>query len=516
MGSSLLWAGCFDPGDPVATGDGSTGSSATESTGPGATSIEDGSTTQTAVDSSGGSDGPPCVDDADCDDGLACNGVETCDARTCVPGNDPCDNPDPEHCAVACEESGEGPVCSVVAADADGDEHGDSACADAPGDDCNDGDDTIFTGAEELCDGLDNDCDDLVDLDDGLELYGTPAIVPDVFFVDLAYSTEDANYAIAYNASVGSRFVSYNLDQTIRATPRDFPADGGPGDRVFLEAVGAGYGGFYRGGGGNTFLRSQPVDADGNIGAATGVTTSGGVEFSYTASELVGGGVGAIWNTSAPAPELRLRLLGDDLAPLGQVVAVPFEGLAPRIHRSGDTFAIGWQENGGGSTRIGFYDNNLSQTATVEVTPSPVGTIYGSFGIGAMGTGFGVAYGGGVATQRVDYVEYEGDGSLRCGPITLADQAQSVFLNMDTDGSNAVVYVSAGSEWILYRVAENCEPIGNGVQIESVTFFGEIGDVDINPSGIGVVSQIFDDGGANSRYSFRALGPNLCDAPVAP
>ncbi len=51
-----------------------------------------------------------------------------------------------------------------VCGDADGDGFEDSACG---GDDCNDGNDQVYPGADELCtDNVDNDCDGLTDFDD--------------------------------------------------------------------------------------------------------------------------------------------------------------------------------------------------------------------------------------------------------------------------------------------------------------------------------------------------------------
>jgi hypothetical protein len=50
--------------------------------------------------------------------------------------------------------------------DADGDGHVDVA---AGGDDCDDGDADVHPGADELCDGLDNDCDGVVDPDDAVD-----------------------------------------------------------------------------------------------------------------------------------------------------------------------------------------------------------------------------------------------------------------------------------------------------------------------------------------------------------
>ena len=505
--------GCFNPDNTADETDGSSGETgATMATSEPTTAAED--TTTDVADSSGDDSTSACVSDSDCDDGLACNGLESCNMGTCMSGAGPCTNPDAEHCDISCEESPEGANCSVVAADDDGDEHGDMACAEAPGDDCNDDEATVFTGAEEICDGLDNDCNDLIDLEDGLELHGNPVIQPDVFFADLAYSPEDQTYGIAYTVPGDHMYVSYNLDQTLRATPRVFPEGVSFSERVFLEAVGDGFAGVYRTGAfPSTFMRYRPVDADGNIGSESSVSSMGGVQTSSSVGvqDLESGGFGVVWSTSAD--ETRLRLFGDDLSPLGQSLVLPFPsgGVGPRVSRSGDVFAVGVQD---GSTTMRFFNNDLELLSMVDVTANPSGTIYGSFGVGPMGTGFGVAYGGGVASQRVEYVEYEADGSERCDPIVLADSAQAYFLNMDTDGSTAVIYVSVGEDWMLYRVRENCEPVDDGVMIESVSFFGEIGDVDINESGIGIVSQIFDDGGANPRISFRALGPNLCDAPI--
>ncbi|MBZ0120373.1 MAG: hypothetical protein K8H88_25500, partial [Sandaracinaceae bacterium] len=90
-----------------------------------------------------------------------CTGTETCDttAHTCSStGALDCNDSSP------CTTDSCDPVtgCSNVLIDADGDGHAPIALG-ACGDDCDDSQPTVYRGAEELCDGLDNDCDTDVD-----------------------------------------------------------------------------------------------------------------------------------------------------------------------------------------------------------------------------------------------------------------------------------------------------------------------------------------------------------------
>jgi hypothetical protein len=120
-----------------------------------------------------------CREDTECDDGLACNGPERCAVTgLCVPGIPPaCDNPDTAHCSVACVEGDGDCTCELVAKDDDGDGQTSAACLAVPGDDCDDARETVFLGAPELCDELDNDCDGKADLADGLTFSGKARVV---------------------------------------------------------------------------------------------------------------------------------------------------------------------------------------------------------------------------------------------------------------------------------------------------------------------------------------------------
>jgi hypothetical protein len=107
--------------------------------------------------------GDECGTNADCDDDVYCNGAETCSRGVCLSGAaSPCD--DLLACTVdSCDEALD--QCAHVATDLDGDAHFSPSCG---GDDCDDGEATVYPGAPELCDHLDNDCDgDIAEDGDG-------------------------------------------------------------------------------------------------------------------------------------------------------------------------------------------------------------------------------------------------------------------------------------------------------------------------------------------------------------
>ena len=126
-----------------------------------------------------------CTSDDQCDDGDMCTGTETCDlsTHTCVdPPDLDCTPSD------ACHTGSCDPMMGCQEALIDGDMDGHAATSlGACGDDCNDGDDTIYDGAAELCDGEDNDCDMSVDEgnpvwyadcdSDGYAVFGAPSMI---------------------------------------------------------------------------------------------------------------------------------------------------------------------------------------------------------------------------------------------------------------------------------------------------------------------------------------------------
>lgn len=108
-----------------------------------------------------------CDETADCDDTDPCTGQETCDGArgVCVQGVAPtCE--DANDCTEdQCHALGGNSMeyeCTHELLDGDGDGHADEALGEC-GDDCNDDDDTVFTGAPEICDNMDNDCDGAIE-----------------------------------------------------------------------------------------------------------------------------------------------------------------------------------------------------------------------------------------------------------------------------------------------------------------------------------------------------------------
>ena len=101
------------------------------------------------------------VDLTRCDDGIFCNGVEQCSpVRGCVPGPPEACNDDDVCTIDRCDE--EAKTCGHFPRDFDEDGEADWHCA--GGTDCDDRDPTRGARSSELCDdGIDNDCDEVVD-----------------------------------------------------------------------------------------------------------------------------------------------------------------------------------------------------------------------------------------------------------------------------------------------------------------------------------------------------------------
>jgi hypothetical protein len=169
---------------------------------------------------------PDCYQAADCDDHVACNGLEQCDASGhCIAGTPPvCANPDAAHCAVACTEGAGTYQCAVTALDADKDGHTSALCAAKPGDDCDDAQKTVYTGAPELCDRLDNDCDTKIDLADGLKFSGKEQTVNSKA-ATIAWSPELQLYGMAWHILGVPYAALYDAKGNIKAGPRVLSGD---------------------------------------------------------------------------------------------------------------------------------------------------------------------------------------------------------------------------------------------------------------------------------------------------
>jgi hypothetical protein len=179
----------------------------------------------------------PCTESSECDDGLGCNGVEQCVNDECAPGEAPCENANPEHCDSVCAESAEGPECGHAARDADGDGHGDAACAESPGDDCDDspvGGASVHPGADEVCNELiDDDCDGIDESTDEVLLAGETGTV----VAASGIRRDNVSIAASADGGFGVVWADWRAELTSLVYYVSLSADGLLGNETLVEST---------------------------------------------------------------------------------------------------------------------------------------------------------------------------------------------------------------------------------------------------------------------------------------
>jgi hypothetical protein len=361
----------------------------------------------------------PCSSNELCDNKLWCDGIEVCYAGCCAPALDtPC-NSHSSCVQDSCEEANK--TCShKVLAGEDADKDGHLALLCAGGDDCDDGDNTIYFGAPELCDGKDNDCNAKVD--DGTR---APR--------GLAFAgNSHADFRSGAGAPLGTGWV------------------------VFMATL-------------NTLVYepdhivAQRIDAAGAIVDATpkvvAPETLGGAQPKiHDAAGESGSALVAHDRPTGPGSNIRgLTLVKPDLTVAKQIVLVPSavqSSLRADVAWTGSAYLVGWAEYSGSNDygRIALVQADGTVAWGYKLLPTPDGTgrIDTAVRVASSGSTIAAAYHKAAiqgVTQDLLITILSGGGIVLHGPLTVAPPSWSKLLALaGTSGGYVVAYLdSSGS-----------------------------------------------------------------------
>jgi hypothetical protein len=379
-----------------------------------------------------------CTRDEECDDKNPCNGMEWCSESRCVPGSDPCPNPDPQHCNRACTPLGNAANCGTIrAADKDHDGHGAIGCTDDPtGDDCDDGNPAVHPGANEICDGIDNDCNGQTDLSDGLVLSGSIRQWDDAGrSISTAWIPQRNVYAVTwlrdgninYNG-MGAKGQRAYLDRVAIPVP-----DGGSAFTNSLPELGSGGDvlGMMWSGAADVFL--QRFDFD---GTAIGTPVSVGNTFQpdFTVRRFSGGNWAVFGTCCGKAPSLFGKVVSDGWVPSVQTqslgsavsyhVAVSSDNLGIIRWQMGmpngtDTLSIiSWMRRSSSLDPLGDEVTLVRATAPADAGWPVIAARSGRYAVAWKETTVD-------GSKYVRFAEFGEDGSTICGPVDLRKSFKS-------------------------------------------------------------------------------------------
>ncbi len=434
-----------------------------------------------------------CKLDKDCDDGLACNGAEKCVNQVCAAGTAACANPDATNCDVVCTENGAAPTCAVKGKDADNDLHFSKACAANPGDDCDDMANSVYLGAQELCDGLDNDCDGKVDVGDGVPLGGTTAVITGgESHPAIAWAPEQSVYGIAYLIDNEGYFQTVNASGAIVTQPTDVQT----GNQNLYGGLGWAWGGDSFGaawswddGGGSHF---RTVSATGGLGV-TRTIIDAHVQAFPSVARVSGGNWAVILGYPPNLQGVTVSATGTVGSPV--TLDPAFNDVSGVVASSGSSFAAAWK--GTDQKAVAYlYNSTLGAPAAFTLAgDSPV--------VGSSPSGFAFATANTAAMTAPQFYSFNASGSAICGPVTLAD---ATFVPAAITATPTGYLVASSGKVRVQEVLANCTmgqlfTVDNGPNDQDVGISG-------GASGYGVVWSNFTNGSVVSR---RLFGPKYCN-----